>query len=151
VNVPAVENVCVKVRPGAIEPEFHEPPVDVCVVLSLLVQVTLPPTATVTGLGEYAVVVMLDAPPTIDTGVPLPPPDGGFDGLDGVEYEDPQPEHMIRSAAASARRRAMRPPACLPGNSLAFRARANYATFFEEARARRSCRVTQFQSEFQPT
>ena len=38
--------------PGLIAPEFHELPVEVCAVLSLLVHVTLPPTATVTGLGE---------------------------------------------------------------------------------------------------
>ena len=35
--------------------------------MSLFVQVTVVPTATVTGLGEYAVVVMPNAPLTIDT------------------------------------------------------------------------------------
>ena len=39
--------------PGAIEPEFQAPAsaVDVCVVESLLVQVTVPPTETAIGLG----------------------------------------------------------------------------------------------------
>jgi len=96
----------VNVPPGLIVPEFHVLPVEVCAVLSLLVQVTLPPTPTVTGLGANAVVVITDAPPTIETGVPLPPVDGvvGVVGVVGVEYEDPQPEQMTKSAAASARR-----------------------------------------------
>jgi hypothetical protein len=37
----------------------------------LLVHVTVPPTATVTGFGAYAVVVSVDDPETIDTGVPV--------------------------------------------------------------------------------
>lgn len=50
---PAVENVLLNVPPGAIAPEFHAPllDVEVCAVLSLFVHVTVPPTATVTGLG----------------------------------------------------------------------------------------------------
>lgn len=64
--------------PGAIAPELNVPPVAVCVTVSLFVHVTLPPAAMVTGLGEYAVVVIEDAPATIATGVPLFPP------LDGV-------------------------------------------------------------------
>jgi hypothetical protein len=94
----------VNLPPGAIEPESHEGPVEVCVLLSLFVHVTLPPTATITGFGEYAVVVRVDAPLTIPTGVPFPLGVGVGDGVDGVEYEDPQPKHMIRSAAASALR-----------------------------------------------
>jgi hypothetical protein len=84
-------------------PEFQVLPVEVCAVLSLLVQVTLPPTPTVTGLGANAVVVCSDAPLTIDTGAPFPPVDGVV-GVVGVEYVDPQPEQISRSAAASAKR-----------------------------------------------
>ena len=65
-------NVRVKVPPGAIDPEFHVPPsaVDVCVTVSLLVHVTAPPTAIATGLGLYAVDERMEAPMTIDAGVP---------------------------------------------------------------------------------
>jgi len=46
---------------------------------------------------------MTDAPLTIDTGVPLPVVGGVGVGVFGVEYEDdPQPEQMKSSAAASA-------------------------------------------------
>jgi hypothetical protein len=90
--------------PGAIPPEFQVLPTDVCVVLSWLVHVTLPPTATVTGLGAKAVVVRSDPPLTIDTGVPLPAPLPGLDGVVGVEYVDPQPEQARSKAAASAMR-----------------------------------------------
>jgi hypothetical protein len=94
--------------PGAIVPEFHVLPVDVCAVLSLLVQVTLPPAAIVTGLGANAVEVSTDAPATIATGVPLLPVDGVV-GAVGVllfaEYEDPQPEQRKSRAAASPKRR----------------------------------------------
>jgi hypothetical protein len=53
--------------PGGIAGEFQAPPfaVDVCDVESLLVQVTVPPTETVIGLGLKAVVVIVDAPMTI--------------------------------------------------------------------------------------
>ena len=86
-------------------PEFQAPPspVDVCVVLSLFVHVTVPPTATLIGLGENAVVVRKDEPLTIETGVPPPPAAGegdgegdgagagvGDEGVDG-ESVDPQP------------------------------------------------------------
>ena len=52
-NCPAAGNVAVKLAPGAMAPEFHTPPsdVEVCVTLSPLVQVTLPPTDTMIGLG----------------------------------------------------------------------------------------------------
>jgi hypothetical protein len=61
------------VPPGAIAPEFHAPllETDVCVTESLFVHVTVPPTLTVTGFGAYAVVVNVDDPDTIDTGVPV--------------------------------------------------------------------------------
>jgi hypothetical protein len=102
VNDPADGKVIVNLPPGLIDPEFHDGPVDVWAVLSLFVQVTLPPTATVTGLGENAVVVSVDAPPTIDTGVPLPPVLGVV-GVD--EYDDPQPAQMTSAAAASVKRK----------------------------------------------
>ncbi len=55
-NDPAVLNVAVNVAPGAIAPEFQTAlsDVDVCAIVSSFVQVTLPPTATAIGLGEYA-------------------------------------------------------------------------------------------------
>ena len=63
-------------------PEFHAPPsaVDVCVVVSLFVQVTVPPTATEIGFGANAVVVRRLAPRGIETAAPG---DGVGDG-DGV-------------------------------------------------------------------
>jgi hypothetical protein len=102
--VPAVPNVVVNFAPGAIAPEFHAPPVDVCAVLSLLVHVTLPPTAIVTGLGAKAVVVMTEAPETIETGVPFPPV-FGVGVVIGVEYDDPQPAQTTSSAAARVKRK----------------------------------------------
>ena len=52
-NVPADENVLLKVPPGAIGPESQVAllPVDVWVTESLLVHVTVPPTVTAIGLG----------------------------------------------------------------------------------------------------
>jgi hypothetical protein len=80
VNVPRVDIVAVNDCPGKIEFELQAPPsaVDVCVMLSLLVHVTIVPAVTVTGFGEYAVVVSVDDPATIDTVVPAP--DEGDDG-----------------------------------------------------------------------
>src|SRR5215470_19837810 len=87
VNVPAVENVWLNFPPGAMFPELNDPlsPVAVWAVESLFVQVTVPPTEIETGFGEYAVVVKLDEPLTMETGVPVAP----FDGDDGEL--DPQP------------------------------------------------------------
>jgi hypothetical protein len=51
-----------------------------------LVQVIVPPTVIETGFGEYAVVVNVDEPLTIDTGVPV-----AVDGADGVE-----PQAMVK-------------------------------------------------------
>jgi hypothetical protein len=61
------------VPPGAIVPEFHAPllATELCATESLFVHVTVPPTPTVTGFGAYAVVVSVDDPDTIDTGVPV--------------------------------------------------------------------------------
>jgi hypothetical protein len=104
VNVPAVENVRVNVPPGTIDPEFHAPlsDVDVCVVLSLLAHVTVPPTATLTGFGANAVDVIVDAPDTIETGVPGPDVVGVGEGeVNGAELlELPQPAAMQSSRRA---------------------------------------------------
>jgi hypothetical protein len=53
-NVPADRKVTLNWPPGAIAPEFQTPvfDVDVCVTESVFVHVTLPPTATLMGLGE---------------------------------------------------------------------------------------------------
>jgi hypothetical protein len=64
--------------PGPIDGELHAPllAVEVCAVLSLLIHVTVVPTVTLSGFGEYAVVVIVDAPLTIETEVPdVPDPD----------------------------------------------------------------------------
>jgi len=71
VNVPAPVNVWLNEAPGAMRPESQLLLVDVCVVLSLLCHVTVVPTATLTGFGENADVVMVDAPLTIVTVVPF--------------------------------------------------------------------------------
>ena len=83
-------------------PESQLAPVDVCTVLSAFVHVTVPPTATVMGFGANAVVVRVDAPATIDTGVPFWFPDGvgDGDGAAGDEYDDPHPNEAAKSVAA---------------------------------------------------
>jgi hypothetical protein len=55
--------------PGAIEPVAKLPlsAVELCVDVSLFIHVTVVPTATVSGFGEYAVVVRLRAPLTMVT------------------------------------------------------------------------------------
>lgn len=92
------------VPPGTIDPEFHAPlsDVDVCVVLSLLAHVTVPPTATLTGFGANAVDVIVDAPDTIETGVPGPDVVGVGEGeVNGAELlELPQPAAMQSSRRA---------------------------------------------------
>jgi hypothetical protein len=90
--------------PGAIEPEFQVPPfaADVCVVESLLVHVTVPPTETEIGLGAYAVVVIVDAPETIETAVP--DPEGVGEVIDG---DDEQPKENPTSITTSAIRKLM--------------------------------------------
>ena len=102
-NVPAVENVRLNVPPGTIDPEFHAPlsDVDVCVVLSLFVHVTVPPTATLTGFGAKAVDVIVDAPNTIETGVPGPEGVVGEGEVTGAELlESLQPAAMQSSRRA---------------------------------------------------
>jgi hypothetical protein len=71
-KLPADGNVMLNVPPGAIAPEFQALlfATDVCVTESLFIHVTVPPTPTVIGLGEYALVVSVDDPDTIETAVP---------------------------------------------------------------------------------
>jgi hypothetical protein len=76
-----------KLPPGGITGEFQAPPlaVDVCDVESLLVHVTVPPTETVIGLGLKAVVVIVDAPMTIDAATLEPEGDVVVEGVDGED------------------------------------------------------------------
>ena|SRR5260221_4921709 len=90
--------------PGAIAPEFQAPPTDVCVMESLLVHVTLPPTETVTGFGAKAVVVIVAAPETMDTAVPEP--DDASVG-EVMYVDDEQPTEIASSRVASTIRRRM--------------------------------------------
>jgi hypothetical protein len=71
-KLPADGNVVLNVPPGAIVPDVHAPvfETELCATESLFIQVTVPPTATVTGFGENAVVVSVDDPETMDTGMP---------------------------------------------------------------------------------
>src|SRR2546428_2037081 len=66
---PADWNVKLDERPGAIEPVVKLPftAVESCVVVSLFTQVTIVPTETFSGFGEYAMVVRVLAPLTIVT------------------------------------------------------------------------------------
>jgi len=98
-------------------PEFHVPlsAVDVWAVTSLLTQTTVPPTATLSGLGAYAVVVNADAPATIETVAPcgVGPGAGGVgkdangDGVGetGTDVEPPHPDDATSSAAPASRQR----------------------------------------------
>jgi hypothetical protein len=74
--------------------------------VSLFVHVTLPPTAIDTGFGEYAVVVIVDDPLTIETGVPLP----GIGIGEGLVEDEPQPIEKVSSSRAPASRRVIVPP-----------------------------------------
>jgi hypothetical protein len=97
-KLPAVGKVMGNLPPGAIDPEFHVPPfaVEVWATTSLLIQVTVPPTATVMGLGEYAVDVRVAEPATIEA-LTLDP-DGAGVGV-GVDGED---EPQATDAASSS-------------------------------------------------
>ena len=90
-KVPAAGNILLNVAPGAIDPEPNDPssPFAVWAVLSLLVHVTVPPAEIETGFGEYAVVVKVDEPLTIETGVPAFP-----DGEDGELAPQPMAKPM---------------------------------------------------------
>ena len=93
-----------KVPPGAITGELQAPPfaVEVCDVESLLVQVTVPPTETVIGLGLKAVVVIVDAPGTIDAPTLEPVDVGVGEAVDG-EDEPHAAEKLSRIAAVAIR------------------------------------------------
>jgi hypothetical protein len=97
VKVPAVLNVVVKWLPGAMLPELHWPPsaTDVCVVESLFTHETVVPIETLSGLGLYAVLVSVDEPFTIETGVP----GAGPASVGAVE----DPPHPAASASMRAR------------------------------------------------
>jgi hypothetical protein len=95
---PAVLKVWLNDPPGAMPPESQLALVDVCVVLSLLCHVTVVPTATVIGFGEYAVVVIVDAPDTIEI---VDPPAGVGVGVGVVivgELLCPHPTSMTVKA-----------------------------------------------------
>jgi hypothetical protein len=107
VKVPADGNARLNFAPGAIDPEFHAPPspVDVWAIESSLVHVTVPPGATVTGFGAYAVDVREIDPWTIDTAVPLVAGTGEGEGDVGagdgaLGDEDPHAAESANSAAA---------------------------------------------------
>jgi hypothetical protein len=90
--------VKLKRRPGARLGDAHPPLIDVelCVVLSLFSQLTVAPTETVMGLGEYAVLDSIEAPFTIVT-VVLPA--GAGSGV-GEGDEELLPPHALRQRAA---------------------------------------------------
>src|SRR5947209_4270020 len=81
-NVPVFCSFTEAEAPGAIEPVANAPlsAVELCVEVSLFIHVTVVPAATVIGLGEYAVVVRVRAPATIEI-VAV----GLGDGLEGLE------------------------------------------------------------------
>jgi len=86
--------------PGAIVPEFHAPllATELCATESLFVQVTVPPTATVTGFGAYAVVVSVDDPDTIDTGVQVVVVGAVVEGEDEEPHAAANIDRRIKSA-----------------------------------------------------
>ena len=86
--------------PGAIVPEVHAPllATELCATESLFVHVTAPPTATVTGFGEYAVVVSVDDPDTIDTGVPVVVVGAVVEGEDEEPHAAANIDRRIKSA-----------------------------------------------------
>jgi len=83
--------------PALIGPESNRPvfDVEVCVMVSLFRHVTLPPTATVTGFGEYAFVVSPAEFMTIDTVVP--------DGLGVGDEGDDEPQPNERPSVSAAK------------------------------------------------
>src|SRR5436853_7526086 len=91
-NDPAVIKVVLYFSPGGIEPELHTPVVDVavCVRVSLFVHVTVPPTDTAIGFGEYALVVNVVAPRTIDACAPDGGGAAGEAGEAGDDEDEPQ-------------------------------------------------------------
>jgi len=110
VNEPAVGNVAVNDPPGAIPPESQPAPsdVDVCVIVSVLDHVTLPPTFTATGFGEYALAPLVEAFTVIDTeldgvgvGVGVGVGAGVGVGVGAGELDDPHPAANAITATAS--------------------------------------------------
>jgi hypothetical protein len=104
-KVPAVMKVWLNVAPGPMVGEKNRLFVEVtlCAMTSLLVHLTVVPTATLTESGTYAVVVREEAPIGIDTGVGVVPPGVGV-GVVGEAEPPPQPAsatthtHMRRLA-----------------------------------------------------
>jgi hypothetical protein len=93
--------------PGAMFPEFQALvfDVDVCVVASLFVHVTVDPAATVIGFGTYAVVVRTEAPLTME--IDIPEPDGVGVGAGAGEDDDEQAtanDNPSNNTAAAIRR-----------------------------------------------
>src|ERR1700737_3164377 len=68
-NVPFDWNVKANVPPGGMFPEFHVPPslIELWAIVSLLAQVTVEPTVTVTGLGTNEFAPRVLAPTGIET------------------------------------------------------------------------------------
>ena len=95
-NDPAVVNVKLNRLPGARLGDVHALllATEVCVVLSLFSQLTVVPTETLIGLGEYAVLDSVDAPLTIIT-VVLPAGAGVV-----VEGDVEVLPHAVRQRAA---------------------------------------------------
>lgn len=94
-NDPAVVKVKLNRVPGAMLGDVHAPllAAEVCVVLSLFSQLTVVPTETLIGFGEYAVLDSVDAPLTIVT-VVLPA------GAGSVVEGDMELPHAVRQRAA---------------------------------------------------
>ena len=103
-NVPALGNIRLKEPCAAIDPEFQRlvSEVEVCATLSLLVHVTVAPAGTVSGFGEYAFVVRVEAPETIETVIPEPPVDGRGVG-DVVGEDEPQPNDALSTRAIATK------------------------------------------------
>src|SRR5262249_7272599 len=83
-NVPAVENVLLNVAPGASVPDLNDPSSAVAswAGTSLLVPVTVPPTATENRFWGYALVVNRHQPVSDGNCVPVVPVDGEDGELD---------------------------------------------------------------------
>jgi len=101
--VPAVEYVDENFPPGATEPESQLPwsAVVVCATVSVLVHVTVPPTAISSWSGAKARFPSVDAPSGIETGVP--PPDGAGAGAGAGVGEGAAAEYPLAQALATTR------------------------------------------------
>jgi hypothetical protein len=103
-NVPAVWNVNEKRPPGVTVPELQAFPsdVDVCVIASLFIHVTVSPTDTFTMSGAYARSPSDSAPAGIETDVE--PLGVGVGTADGDEVELPHAAAKTTAATTTARR-----------------------------------------------